>query len=64
MAKKKKIVMQTKESYLVTMSILVQNPTIDESQIVARATKRTKVFENAFKGAKSVKLSEITMRRI
>lgn len=62
--KAKKVAVQSKESFLLTMSILVQGPTIDEASLLARATKRTRVFENAFRGAKSVKLSEINMKRV
>lgn len=62
--KKSKKVAQSKDSYLVTLCILVEHPIIDESQLIARATKRVNVFQNAYKGSKSVKLSEVTMKRL
>lgn len=55
---------QSKDSFVVSMSIRVDGPTFDESQIIGRATKRAKVFENLFKDAKKVQLSEVTLKRV
>lgn len=64
MAKKKRNIHVNANKYLVTVSMLVDGPNVEEAQIVNKFTKRTNVFVNAFKGAKKVHLKEIRMERI